>query len=163
MKNKQKRNVAELFEGIDFDGVDISDIAKYLNKLIKNNSDNVILPGAPGKHEDTSELAGYQPYRSGDTQPSTSGKGQGTAGKKIRKTSKDWTSLTFEQYLKWDVPDEGLGASSRSGTELEELAEENRPKIFPQKGTGESPGVILPGSVPGRAEPTVNLSGSVPD
>ena len=141
----QKRTMTEAFEGFS-----LSDIAQYL----MNNSDGKVT---------LSELAGYQPYRSGDTQPSTSGtddakaliyatgKGQSTAGKKIRKTSKDWQGLTFEQYLKWDLPDEGQGASSRSGTELEELADESHPKIFPQKGTGYTPGVNLPGSVPGRA------------
>ena len=118
VKSTPKRSLEELLEGFD-----ANDIATYLTKITiktSNNSDTVNLS------ENTSELAGYQPYRSGDTQPSTSGKGQGNAKaliyatgntakarKKIRKTSKDWQGLTFEQYLKWDIPDEGQGASSR--------------------------------------------------
>ena len=78
VKSTQKRNLSHLLEGID-----IADIAQYIKDVThKNNSDSVNLS------ESMSELAGHQPYRSGDTQPSTSGKGQGTAGKKSARHQK---------------------------------------------------------------------------
>merc|ERR1712113_726487 len=110
----------------------------------------------------------------GDTQtdPSDKGSGQNPAGK-IRKksTSSKWTDLTFEQYVRGDMPDEGQGVSSKSGSEIMAFEDENYPRLSPEigaelkwQGTGCPSTTTGPSTCPEMegAIPTSTLDGSMP-
>ena len=94
LSSTPKQSLEELLEGFD-----IADIAKYINK--KTNSAN-----ATSISDDASELAGYQPYRSGDTQPDTSSKGQstGNATALIYATGNAKAGKNPQNLERWDRP-----------------------------------------------------------